>query len=148
MPQSYFFPRQTGEKRGKTFESENISHSDPVQWSCSRQGCFRCKWMCNGIGVCHLWKMKQITVIFNDFNVHMMIVMKTMQSAILWSEMIFLRVWETAMPPDAAAQLSVWFIFKNYKTFLSFGQFPMIWENLYTLDVLESTMETALFIYV
>ena len=23
----------------------------------------------------------------------------------------------------------------------------MIWENLYTLDVLESTMETALFIY-
>ena len=61
MPQSYFFPRQTGEKRGKTFESENISHSDPVQWSCSRQGCFRCKWMCNGIGVCHLWKMKQIT---------------------------------------------------------------------------------------
>ena len=148
MPQSYFFPRQTGEKRGKTFESETISHSDPVQWSCSRQGCFRCKWMCNGIGVCHLWKMKQIAVVGSDFNVHIWWLWwrrcNRQSSDLKWS---FCGFEKRQCLPDAAAQLSVWFIFKNYKTFLSFGQFPMIWENSYTLDVLESTMETALFIY-
>ena len=94
------------------------------------------KWMCNGIGLCHLWKMKQITQLLA---MTLMFIWwlwwrrcNRQSSDLKWS---FCGFEKRQCLPDAAAQLSVWFIFKNDKTFLSFGQFPMIWENSYTLDV-------------